>query len=121
MILILSFYHIDILDILYFFICHSLLLQGATGLELNARDTALCKALYASCKILKHELESMGSAINQNLSLEFKESPNVAFLMEKWNDQILNVDGRNPRVDESWSQDVADSLKVVSRPCLLCI
>lgn len=60
----------------------------------------------------------MGSAINQHLSFELNESPNITLVMGKWNDQSLNVDGRKQPVDESWSQDVADSLKVVSSFCL---
>lgn len=88
---------------------------------LDARDVALLKALHESSEILRHELESMGSAINQHVPIEVKENSNVNLVMKKMKshmDNGVSLDWERKRhlKDQNWSQDVADSLKLNDQP-----
>lgn len=92
--------------------------DGSTVSTLDARDVALLKALHASSEILRHELESMGSSINQHVPIEIKENSNIDLVIKRLNslsmDNGVSLDGEKKRhsKDQNWSQDVADSLKV---------
>ncbi|KAI5077732.1 hypothetical protein GOP47_0007556 [Adiantum capillus-veneris] len=92
--------------------------KAASRLELDARDIALLKALNASSQILRHELKSLGLAINQHVPLEAKECASVALVLKKLNPDLVEngatMDGEKRRNanDQNWSQLVADSLKL---------
>ncbi|MCO5547611.1 hypothetical protein L7F22_001062 [Adiantum nelumboides] len=92
--------------------------KAASRSELDARDIALLKALNASSQILRHELKSLGSAINQHVPLDAKECTSVALVLKKLSPDLMenganmDVEKRRHTNDQNWSQTIAESLKL---------
>lgn len=96
--------------------------QVASEVEIDAKDIALWKALIASRDILKHELHSLSSAIQQHIALDVLENTTVISMTQKLNltslddhmshSQKSNGERKIQLRDQNWSQDVADSLKL---------